>query len=196
MKRATMVLAVLLVLLSDTASLAVTDGLVGWWKMDNIKDGKVVDSSGKGNDGEIVGICEQTEGFVGSGALQITNGGVKIADNPSLRPGRFTIAMWVNWADGQGALARLLQMGNDNKETIAILGGGGAGDSGPSHNVFYFTMFASSTGEDADSSEVKAPGVFEGGKWHHIDRRRQAFLCRRGRAVGNRLSPAEYGQDL
>ncbi|MHC4645869.1 MAG: LamG domain-containing protein [Planctomycetota bacterium] len=168
MKRASMVLIVLLVLLSDTASFAVTDGLVGWWKMESIKDGKVIDSSGKGNDGEIVGICEPVEGFVGSGALQITNGGVKIADNPSLHPGRFTIAMWVKWADGQGALARLLQMGNDNKETIAILGGGGAGDSGPSHNVFYFTMFASSTGEDADSSEVKAPGVFEGGKWHHI----------------------------
>ena len=67
MKRASMVLAVLLVLLSNTVSLAFTDGLVGWWKMDNVKDGKVVDSSGKGNDGEIVGICEQTEGFVGSG---------------------------------------------------------------------------------------------------------------------------------
>jgi hypothetical protein len=143
-------------------------GLVGWWKMDNVKDGKVVDSSGKGNDGEIVGICEQTEGFVGSGGLKITNGGMQIPNSPLLDASRFTIAMWVNWADGQGALARLLQMGNDNKESIAILGGGGAGDSGPSHNVFYFTMFGSSTGEGSDSSEVKAPGVFKGGKWHHI----------------------------
>ena len=145
-------------------------GLVGWWKMDNIQDGKVVDSSGKGNDGEIVGICEPAEGFVGSGALQITNGGVKIAENPMLRPERFTIAMWVKWADGQGALARLLQMGNDNKETIAILGGGGAGDSGPSHNVFYFSIFSTSTDEEGDASmsTVKAPGVFEGGKWRHL----------------------------
>jgi len=144
--------------------------LVGWWKMDNIKDGKVIDSSGKGNDGEIVGICEPAEGFVGSGALQITNGGVKIADSPSLHPPRFTIAMWVKWADGQGALARLLQMGNDNKETIAILGGGGAGDSGPSHNVFYFSIFSTSTDEEGDASmsTVKAPGIFEGGKWRHL----------------------------
>ena len=142
--------------------------LVGWWKMDNIKDDKVADSSGKGNDGEIVGICEQTEGFVGSGGLKITNGGMQIPNSPLLDARQFTIAMWVNWADGQGALARLLQMGNDNKESIAILGGGGAGDSGPSHNVFYFTMFGSSTGEGSDSSEVKAPGVFKGGKWHHI----------------------------
>ncbi len=168
MKRVSMVLIVSVVLLSNTVSLAVTDGLVGWWKFDNIKDGKVIDSSGKGNDGEIVGICSQAEGFVGSGALQITNGGVKIADSPLLHPPRFTVAMWVKWADGQGALARLVQMGNDNKESIAILGGGGAGDSGPSANVFYFTIFASSTGEDADSSEVKAPGTFKGGKWHHI----------------------------
>jgi hypothetical protein len=161
-------LIALLVLLSDTVSLAVTDGLVGWWKIDNVKDGKVVDSSGKGNDGEIVGICEQTEGFVGSGGLKITNGGLKIADSPSLHPARFTIAMWVKWADGQGALARLLQLGNDNKESIVILGGGGASDSGPSANVFYFTMFGSSTGEGADSFAVKAPGVFEGGKWRHL----------------------------
>jgi hypothetical protein len=152
----------------DTASIAATDDLVGWWKFDNIQDGKVIDSSGKGNDGELVGICEPVEGFVGSGALQITNGGVKIADSPLLHPPRFTIAMWVKWADGQGALARLVQMGNDNKESLVILGGGGASDSGPSANVFYFAIFASSTGADADSSEVKAPGTFKGGKWHHI----------------------------
>jgi hypothetical protein len=59
-------------------------------------------------------------------------------------------------------------MGNDNKESIAILGGGGAGDSGPSHNIFYFTMFGSATGGGSDSSEVKAPGVFKGGQWHHV----------------------------
>ena len=82
--------------------------------------------------------------------MKITNGGLKIADSPSLHPARFTIAMWVKWADGQGALARLLQLGNDNKESIVILGGGGASDSGPSANVFYFTMFGSSTGEGAD----------------------------------------------
>jgi len=161
-------LIALLVMLSDTVSLAVTNGLVGWWKFDNIKNGKVIDSSGNGNDGELVGICEQTEGFVGNGALKITNGGVKIADSPSLHPPRFTIAMWVKWANGQGALARLVQMGNDNKESLVILGGGGASDSGPSANVAYFTVFASSTGADADSFDIRAPGVFEGGNWHHI----------------------------
>ncbi|MHC4477282.1 MAG: LamG domain-containing protein, partial [Planctomycetota bacterium] len=156
---------------SATANVAVANlerGLVGWWKMDNIQDGKVIDASGTGNDGELVGICEQTEGFVGSGGLKITNGGVQIPNSPLLDASRFTIAMWVNWADGQGALARLLQMGDDNKESIAILGGGGASDGGPSSNIFYFTMFGSSTGEGSDSSEVKAPGVFKGGKWHHI----------------------------
>ncbi|MHC4214711.1 MAG: LamG domain-containing protein, partial [Planctomycetota bacterium] len=163
-------LITLLVLLSNTVGFAVTDGLVGWWKMDNIKDGKVVDSSGKGNDGEIVGIAEQTEGFVGSGGLKITNGGMQIPNSPLLDASRFTIAMWVNWADGQGALARLLQMGNDNKESIAILGGGGANDSAPSANVFYFSIFTTSIDEEgsASMSTVKAPGVFKGGKWHHL----------------------------
>ncbi|MHC4346880.1 MAG: LamG domain-containing protein [Planctomycetota bacterium] len=155
---------------TDGADTELERGLVGWWKMDNIQDGKVVDSSGKGNDGEIVGICEQTEGFVGSGAFQITNGGMQIANNPLLDAPRFTIAMWVKWAEGQGALARMMQMGNDNRESIAILGGGGANDSGPSANVFYFTIFSTTTDEegDADMSTVKAPGVFEGGKWHHV----------------------------
>jgi hypothetical protein len=163
-------LIALLVLLSNTVSLAVTDGLVGWWKMDNIKDGKVVDSSDKGNDGEIVGICSQTEGFVGSGGLKITNGGMQIPNSPLLDASRFTIAMWVNWADGQGALARLVQMGNDNKESIAILGGGGASNSGPSANVFYFSIFTTAIDEEGDASmsTLKAPGVFEGGKWRHL----------------------------
>ncbi|MHC4500456.1 MAG: hypothetical protein ACYS21_15255, partial [Planctomycetota bacterium] len=104
MKRASMVLAVLLVLLSNTVSLAVTDGLVGWWKMDNIQDGKVIDSSGKGNDGKVFGVTNWEAGHIGKGALKITNfqegenitnGGVVIADSPLLRPSRFTVAMWV-----------------------------------------------------------------------------------------------------
>jgi hypothetical protein len=78
--------------------------------------------------------------------------------------------MWVKWANGQGALARLLQLGNDNKESIVILGGGGASDSGPSANVVYFTVFASSPTDEGDASShtVKAPGMFEGGKWRHV----------------------------
>ncbi|MHC4648738.1 MAG: LamG domain-containing protein, partial [Planctomycetota bacterium] len=163
-------LVALLVLLSDTVSLAVTDGLVGWWKMDNIKDGKVIDSSGKGNDGEIFGICEPAEGFVGSGALQITNGGVTIADNPLLRPGRFTIAMWVKWGENQGALSRLLQMGNDNKETIVILGGAAANDNKPSANIIMFSIFSTTPTEegDATSHSCWVPGTMKGGKWHHV----------------------------
>ena len=155
---------------TEGANAELEQGLVGWWKMDNIQVGKVVDSSGKGNDGEIVGICEPAEGFVGSGALQITNGGVKIADDPSLHPERFTIAMWVKWAEGQGALARLVQLGNDNKESLVILGGGGASDSGPSANVVYFTVFASNPTEEGDASsfDIRAPGVFKGGKWRHV----------------------------
>jgi hypothetical protein len=138
--------------------------------MDNIQDGKVVDSSGKGGDGEIVGICEPAEGFVGSGALKMTNGGVKIADSPSLRPGRFTIAMWVKWADGQGALARLLQMGNDNKETIVVLGGAGANDNKPSANIIMFSIFSTTPTEerDATSHSCWVPGIIKGGKWHHV----------------------------
>ncbi|MHC4240652.1 MAG: LamG domain-containing protein [Planctomycetota bacterium] len=161
---------------TNGADAEIDRGLVGWWKMDNIKDGKVIDSSGKGNDGKVFGVTNWETGHIGKGALKITNfqegeditnGGVVIADSPLLRPSRFTVAMWVKWSRGfrQKALNRLIQKGNDNNETFAIIGGGGADNRGNADNAVSFAMATETRG---DVHSVSAKGTFEGGKWYHV----------------------------
>ncbi|MHC4687761.1 MAG: LamG domain-containing protein [Planctomycetota bacterium] len=155
---------------------AATDGLVGWWKFDEGAGEKVADSSGHGHDGKVFGVTNWEAGNIGNGALKITNfqegenitnGGVVIADSPLLRPSRFTVAMWVKWSRDfrQKALNRLLQKGNDNKETFVIIGGGGADNRGNADNGLSFAMATETRG---DVYNVSAKGKFEGGKWYHV----------------------------
>jgi len=157
-------------------STTVTDGLVGWWKCDDGAGEKVADSSGHGHDGKVFGVTNWEAGNIGNGALKITNfqegenitnGGVVIADSPLLRPSRFTVAMWVKWSRDfrQKALSRLLQKGNDNKETFVIIGGGGADNRGNADNGLSFAMATETRG---DVYNVSAKGKFEGGKWYHV----------------------------
>jgi hypothetical protein len=156
--------------------MAVTDGLVGWWKFDEGAGEKVADSSGHGHDGKVFGVTNWEKGYIGNGALKITNfqegenitnGGVVIADSSLLRPSRFTVAMWVKWSRDfrQKALNRLLQKGNDNNETFVIIGGGGADNRGNADNRLSFAMATETRG---DVYNVTAPGTFEGGKWYHV----------------------------
>jgi len=106
------------------------DGLVGWWKFDEGQGDTVADSSGHGNDGKVFGVTSWVDGYVGKGALKITGGGVKIEDNPLLRPPQVTVAMWFNLGGKQVPSARLFQKGKDNQETINFQGGeGGIGFS-------------------------------------------------------------------
>ncbi|MHC4346881.1 MAG: LamG domain-containing protein [Planctomycetota bacterium] len=155
---------------------AVTDGLVGWWKMDDAAGETVADSSGKGNNGKVFGATKWGKGHVGKGSLEITNyqegenltsGGVTIPDSPMLRPSRFTVAMWVKFTEvaKQKAMARVFQKGNDNTETMIILGGGGADNRGNSNPAIAFAMATETRG---DVHSVKAPGQFAGGKWYHV----------------------------
>ena len=157
-------------------SMAVTDGLVGWWKFDEGAGQKVADSSGHGHDGKVFGVTSWEKGYIGNGALKITNfqegenitnGGVVIDDSPLLRPSRFTVAMWVQWSRDfrQKALNRLLQKGNDNNETFVIIGGGGADNRGNANNAVSFAIATETRG---DVYNVTAPGTFEGGKWYHV----------------------------
>ncbi|MHC4644380.1 MAG: LamG domain-containing protein [Planctomycetota bacterium] len=152
---------VLLLLCSDVMA----DGLVGWWKFDERSGDKVADFSGHGHDGKVFGVTSWEEGYIGEGALQITGGGVKIADSPLLRPARFTVVIWVKFADSQGELARLFQKGNDNWETINITGGGPAQDGRPCFNKVGFSVFI---GPNTISPSISVAERFKGGKWLHI----------------------------
>jgi len=147
-------LLVILVAVFLFGSPVLADGLVGWWKMDNIKDGKVIDSSGKGNDGEIFGICEPAEGFVGNGALKITGGGVTIPDSVSLRPSMLTVCGWIKIDNKQVRSARFLEKGHDNNETYNIQG---------SENGYGFSMLTA----DDNTHGLSVNGT-PFGQWYHF----------------------------
>jgi len=152
---------VLFVLSSHVAA----GGLVGWWKFDEGAGREVVDSSGNGRHGKVFGGAAWVDGFIGKGALNISGGGVEIADSPLLRPQHFTVSIWVRFAESQTEFARLFQKGNDNRETINILGGGAAQDGRPSFNKVAFSIYP---GHDKDVPAISVPQTLEARKWFHI----------------------------
>jgi len=138
-------------------------GLVGWWKLDEGKGKKAVDSSGNNLHGEIFGVTKRTKGYVGKGALKLTGGGIKIEDRPLFRiediplliPAEFTVMLWINCSENQQRFARVFEKGNDNHETINIMAGG---------NRITFAI------KDPQRKEyaLAAPKPLDTGKWYHI----------------------------
>jgi len=86
------------------------DGLVGYWKLDEPASATVaVDSSGTGNNGQIMGSpARVTSGlpplmFSDPGAFAFagqsaTDDGIQVPDSASLRPTSISIALWVKFA--------------------------------------------------------------------------------------------------
>ena len=103
------VLVVLALTLSSTASAA---GLVGWWTFDETSGTTAKDSSGKGNNGRIVGTPQWVPGKVG-GALQF-NGStyVDCGNGPSLNVReQITIAFWFNFTSLGIGFTRIVEYG-------------------------------------------------------------------------------------
>ncbi len=70
--------------------------LVGYWKLEEAA-GSVVDSSGRGNHGTLLGTLTSTEGICGN-ALRLdarTGARIVVPDSPTLRLQRFSICAWV-----------------------------------------------------------------------------------------------------
>jgi hypothetical protein len=88
-------LLVLDLVLTSVAS-AVDPDLVGHWKFDDGSDTTAFDSSGKGNDGTLIGGAQWVEGQLG-GALEFNGQNARV-DAPyiPLDSRSFTITMWVN----------------------------------------------------------------------------------------------------
>jgi hypothetical protein len=149
------------------SSLVRAEGLRGWWKCDEGSGEKVADASGQGHDGKLSGRTAWVEGRIGSNALKLDGGALKIADNPLLRASRFTVAMWVNFAESQrvGGFARLLQIGDDNHEVIYILGSSSAHDNNRTSNEVTLSV---SGGAGATMPSISTTKPFEGGKWFHL----------------------------
>jgi chitinase len=72
-------------------------GLVGWWKFDEGSGTTVIDSSGNGNTGTIIGNPQWTTGISGGGLrFNDPSDFIRIPNNSSLNAGVMTIAMWAN----------------------------------------------------------------------------------------------------
>lgn len=71
-------------------------GLMGYWKMDEISGSTVSDSSGNGNTGTVKGSTSIVNGKAGKGRkFNSVNDVIEIADSASLNPTKITLAAWV-----------------------------------------------------------------------------------------------------
>jgi hypothetical protein len=71
------------------------EGLVGYWNFNEGTGIIVHDSSGNGNDGEIVGDTQWVNGVEGTGLLLNGDDIVAIPDNSVLNPSQITLCCWV-----------------------------------------------------------------------------------------------------
>ena len=97
----------------------VDDGLVGAWQMDSPSGSQVLDASGQGNDGQVVGSPVAISGPVGQ-ALYLHGDGdrVLIADDASLAVQSLTIAAWLQPQERstQYAISKATKNGEDGFE--------------------------------------------------------------------------------
>ena len=97
----------------------VDDGLVGAWQMDSPSGSQVLDASGLGNDGQVVGSPAAISGPVGE-ALYLHGDGdrVLIADDASLDVQSLTIAAWLQPQERatQYAISKATKNGEDGFE--------------------------------------------------------------------------------
>jgi peroxiredoxin len=134
---------------------AAHDGnLIGWWKFDETEGNTAVDSSGKGNDGTLVGnpVWRPKGGKIG-GALEFGGKGdyVKIANEPAFDiTNQITISAWVN-------ITSVLQ------EWTGIVTKGDTAwrmSTDFANNVFHFGV--------SPSDYLNGRTEVGAGQWHHV----------------------------
>src|SRR5690606_19932064 len=111
------------VLGSRSNNIFMSDGLVGYWKMDesnwNGTSGEVKDSSGNGNHGTTVNGAVTGAGKFGNGGSFDGSNQVNVQDNVIFdNTNSLTISFWVHFNGAQ-----------DNNDHIVSKGGAGAGSS-------------------------------------------------------------------
>jgi len=100
-----------------------TDGLVGWWKLDEGDGNDITDSSIYGNNGKALGDYEWVRGHDGP-AVEFSNGKVLVPDDgntPELRP-LYTVSTsaWIYYSEEQDNSNRVIVKGADNKEVFIM----------------------------------------------------------------------------
>ncbi|MCD6508314.1 LamG domain-containing protein [Candidatus Poribacteria bacterium] len=132
------------------------DDLCAVWLFDEGTGKKVLDSSGNGNDGEIIGDLKWVDGKFGK-ALQFPGESknlVKIPNSDSLNPTKgITITAW-GWLEDTDGNRRFLQKstpGSDNQYRLLLEWGSFKFDAGPGVNP----------------KEITTP-IFSTKVWHHV----------------------------
>ena len=138
-------------------------GLVGYWRLDEAGGDRVLDASGRGHDGALVGPVARVPGRVGQ-ALSFRGEkgcGAVIADAPDLNPTTaLTLEAWVK----PEPLVR--------EQTYEIINK--AGDRGPGYRLFVSwaaLRFVSGRGFGQDYWDVTASLAehpMRSGLWHHL----------------------------
>ncbi|MHC4621909.1 MAG: LamG domain-containing protein, partial [Planctomycetota bacterium] len=101
-----------------------TDGLVGWWKLDDGDGNTAADWSSYAVQGTVEGRYSWVTGFDGvNGAVEFSGDGgrVLVPDGAHLRPAdKVTATAWVYYPKSQNHDARIVCKGADNKETFGM----------------------------------------------------------------------------
>ena len=132
------------------------DDFCAVWLFDEGTGKKVQDSSGNGNDGEIIGDLKWVDGKIGKG-LEFPGESmnlVQVPNSDSLNPTKaITITAWVNLADSNGN-RRIVQKstpGSDNQYRLLLEWGSFKFDAGP-----------------GVSPKEVTTAIFSTGEWHHV----------------------------
>jgi hypothetical protein len=140
------------------AAFAATDAsLVMLLSFESISGGKVMDSSGKGNDATIKGAVTSGEGKIGKGGAFDKNGHMEVAHNDSLNLQSMTLMTWckipADTGDHQSAMEKGPAWATGEYNMLP--------DYGNKVQLQIFDLPASC----ADTNEA---GEVLDGKWHHI----------------------------
>ena len=162
------VCAVFISMIPIASSFSVIDGLVGAWLFDDNSGNKVIDSSEKGHDGELVGNAKiDKNGKIGSAvSTDGTEAYVMIPDHEDFKfKGDFSIVCWFQNetlpADNSGIVTK-----GYHKPS-----GGAGGDSKPWYLVYYITTgtvdFYLRDTKGANSHAIGKTAINDN-KWHHV----------------------------
>ena len=156
MKRLILFCGLALFITSIVSAEITMDDVSGLWLFDEDAGNEVIDSSGNGNNGEIIGDLSYVDGKFAKG-LQLPGESlnlVQIPDSESLNPTTgISISAW-GWLDDTGGNRRFLQKstaGSDNQYRLLLEWGEFKFDAGPG----------------VSPQELTTP-IFSTQEWHHI----------------------------
>jgi hypothetical protein len=161
--KTTKILAIVVLVLASAAN-AADPNLVGWWKLDETSGTTAADSSGKGNNGTVVGRPQWAAGHI-DGALRFSgNGYVSLPIGSVISSlAESTFAIWVNWSGrtdpNRGGWQRIFDFGTDTGNYIYL-----CPSTGESKAAMRVAIVANNnTWDEFDANTGPLPKG-----WHHV----------------------------